>query len=76
MALGLVNVFSVTSVFCEQEASSSATHPKIHGCLVVFRFRVIITVRFFGGEMALLVLWCCSLGSFRLTLFPNVVLRF
>ena len=47
----------------------------MHGCFV-FRFRAVFTVRFFGGEIPLLVLLCWSLGRFPLTLFANIVLPF
>ena len=73
MTVDLVNVFDVASVFFAHEASSSVTHPEMHGCFVVFRFRAVFTVRFFGGEIPLLVLLCWSLGRFPLPLFPNIL---
>ena len=52
----LINVFNVASVFCVHEVSSSVTHPEMHGCFVVLRFRAVFTVRFVGGEMPC-VMW-------------------
>ena len=68
VTVDLVNVCDVASVFCAQKASSSITHLEMHGCFVVFCFRAVFTVRFFGGEMPLLVLLCWSLGHFPLPL--------
>ena len=36
VTVDLVNVFDVASVFFAHEASSSVTHPEMHGCFVVF----------------------------------------
>ena len=74
MTIDLVNIFDIASVFCAHETSSSVTHPEMHNCFVVLRFRAVFTVCFFGGEMPLLVLLCWSLGCFPLPLFPNIVL--
>ena len=72
----LINVFNAASVFCVHGVSSSVTHPEMHGCFVVFRFRAVFTVRFVGGEIPLLVLLCWSLGRFPLSLFANIIVPF